>query len=258
MTLSEIKMVLQERGLNPLKRFGQNFLHDQNLIQLIVRTALADQPPGTAVTEIGPGLGALTEELLAQGCAVTALEIDQGLAQILRERLLSNPLFRLIEGDALKIDLETFPAARVVVGNLPYYISTPLLARWMERAEPPQRMVFTLQKEVCERLAAVPGSKSYGSFSVLVQTTYQVSLIRTLPPEVFFPRPEVDSAVVRLERRPVCSVAGEDFVSFQEFVRRAFQQRRKKLSNTLGIDDSRRPEEVAVEEWIKLWQQKQV
>jgi 16S rRNA (adenine1518-N6/adenine1519-N6)-dimethyltransferase len=123
----------------------------------------------------------------------------------------------------------------------------------MESPQPPERMVFTLQKEVAERLAANASQEAYGSLSVLIQTEYRVEYLRALPPEVFYPRPDVDSAVVRLTRLPATFSEAGTAQDFRNFVRKGFSQRRKKLSNTLGIEDHRRPEEVSVKEWLELW-----
>jgi len=257
-TLTEIKRALEERGMRPLSRFGQNFLHDGNLIRALVDEAVAGfDPAADPILEIGPGLGALTGEALARGFAVTSVEIDRGLAAFLRERFAAAPRFILIENDALEILGD--PAAgraiepRILLGNLPYYISTPLLAKAIDLPVPPQRMVLTLQKEVAERLAAKPGTSAFGSISVLVQSFYAVKLIRTLPPTVFYPQPEVDSAAVRLDLLGAPPLAVAERAPFQAFVRKGFSQRRKKLSNTLGIADDRRPEQLSVEDWIVAW-----
>jgi len=259
MTLTEIKRHLEERGLRPLSRFGQNFLYDQNLIRAIVDEALAGLPADATVLEIGPGLGALTGEVLGRGHAVTAIEIDRGLAGFLRERFAAEPKFTLIEGDALDILADPNAGRAIeptlVLGNLPYYISTPLLTRAIDLPLPPQRMVLTLQKEVAERLAAKHGTAAYGSLSIFVQVFYGVRLIRTLPPNVFYPAPEVDSAAVLLERHAAPPLGQEERGPFQAFVKKGFSQRRKKLSNTLGIDDGRRAEELSIADWIVAWRQ---
>ncbi len=257
MTLTEIRRLLDERGFRPLARFGQNFLHDQNLARAIVLEAVAELYPAGPVLEVGPGLGALTELVLEAGLEITALEIDRGLAAILRERLGGNPAFRLVEGDALETLADpAFRAEarpRLFLGNLPYNISTPLLVAVLALPHPPERIVLTLQKEVAERLAARPGTPAYGGLSVQIQCGYAVRLVRTLPPSVFYPVPEVDSAVVRLDRLPSPPIPGEEAQAFYAFVKKGFSQRRKKLSNTLGIADSRRPEELSVADWAAAW-----
>ncbi len=228
------------------------------MVRALVDEALAGfEAAGLPVLEIGPGLGALTGELLARGCDLTAVEIDRGLAGFLRDRFADAPNFKLVEADAL--DILANPAAgraiapRLLVGNLPYYISTPLLTGAIDLPEPPERMILTLQKEVTERLAAKPGTAAYGSLSIFVQTGYAVRLVRMLPPSVFYPQPEVDSAAVRLDRlaEPLLSPAERE--PFQAFVKKGFAQRRKKLSNTLGIADDRRPEALSLTDWIAAW-----
>ncbi|MDE1170014.1 MAG: 16S rRNA (adenine(1518)-N(6)/adenine(1519)-N(6))-dimethyltransferase RsmA [Verrucomicrobium sp.] len=252
MTLTEIKRELAARGMRPLARFGQNFLHDQNAARAVVADALAGQPAGSTVLEVGPGLGALTGLLLEAGCPVTALEIDRGLAAFLRERFAAAPGFTLREGDALRLLPET-AAPQLVAGNLPYYISGPLLAGFLAFSPPPRRMVLTLQKEVAERLAAKPGTEAYGALTVQVQSAYAARLSRVLPPSVFYPQPEVDSAVVVLDLLPAPHLPEGERAAFLAFVKKGFSQRRKKLSNTLGVPEDRRPDALSVAEWVALW-----
>jgi 16S rRNA (adenine1518-N6/adenine1519-N6)-dimethyltransferase len=254
-TLSEIKAVLAARGLRPLKQLGQNFLHDGNLCRGLAEAVMKDQPAGAAVIEIGPGLGALTRPLLNAGASVVALEKDRGLAAYLRETIQEGPRFRLIEGDALDYvppGPEKYP---VVCGNLPYNISTPLLMAWLSTPEPPERMVFTLQKELVERLSAENNNGDYGALTVSVQAEYEVHLTRVLPPSVFYPQPEVESAVVELRRRTQPLLQGTERLRFQKFVRRGFSQRRKKLSNLLPVEEQRRAQQLSVAEWIRLWRE---
>ena len=263
MTLTEIRRLLDERGMRPLARFGQNFLHDQNLARAIVLEAVAELYPAGPVLEVGPGLGALTELILEAGLEITALEIDRGLAAVLRERLGGHPeygaRFHLVEGDALETLADpAFRASagarpRLFLGNLPYNISTPLLVGVLALPQPPERVVLTLQKEVAERLAAKHGTSAYGALTIQIQSGYAVRLVRTLPPSVFYPVPEVDSAVVRLDRLPSPLIPEGEAAAFHAFVKKGFSQRRKKLSNTLGIADSRRAEELSVPDWVAAW-----
>jgi 16S rRNA (adenine1518-N6/adenine1519-N6)-dimethyltransferase len=254
MTKTEIQQVLQERGLRPLKQLGQNFLFDQNLCAWLVQQAVGNTPGDTPVIEIGPGLGALTTGLLERGLRVLALEKDRGLADWLRQRFarpLATGQFRLVEGDALETmnTLEgDFP---LVLGNLPYNISTPLLLQWIQRSRPPHRLFFLLQKEMAQRLAATPRTKEYGAVSVQVQADYKVTLVRTVPASVFYPAPEVASAAVELVRRDDALTEAQR-QSLHDLVRGGFSQRRKKLSNLLEIDESRRAEELTVAEWRNL------
>ena len=184
MTLTEIRAALDSRGLRPLKQLGQNFLHDQNLARWIAERAVEGVVSGATVVEIGPGLGALTESLVGGDLKVIAVEKDRGLCVFLRERFtaeIAGGGFDLREGDAL----ETLPrlevAPVVVCGNLPYYISTPLLMECLRLPGRPARLLFLVQREVGQRLAGLPGSKTYGALSVLVQAVCEVTQVRTLP-----------------------------------------------------------------------------
>lgn len=246
MTLTEIKTVLAQRGLRPLKQLGQNFLFDQNICRQVVASIRTDG----AVYEIGPGLGSLTEYLLAEGREVTAFEIDKGLCVFLRERFENAHGFRLVEGDALE-QLTEKEAPRIVVGNLPYHVTTPLLARVMSYTPLPLEMVYTVQKEAAQRMAAQVGDHEYGAISVLLSSFYEVESIRSLPGRVFYPEPKVESTVVRLTRKETGrSVEAE---AFYRFLRRGFMQRRKKLKNVLPVDLDKRAQELDLEDWWELY-----
>jgi 16S rRNA (adenine1518-N6/adenine1519-N6)-dimethyltransferase len=253
MTLTEIKQTLAARGLRPLKQFGQNFLHDQNLCLWIARAAVEGAPPAAQVLEIGPGLGALTGPLREFGHPILALEKDRGLAGVLRARFEGDNGFVLREGDALELlpELESLP--RYVAGNLPYNISTPLLMACLERPDRPLQMTFTLQKEIVQRLASGSHSEDYSALTVLVQTFYRVENLRTIGGNVFYPAPEVDSAVVRLHLLETPRVEAAEYSAFRDFVKRGFSQRRKKLSNLLPVQDDRRAEHLGVEDWVTLF-----
>jgi len=258
MTLTEIRATLEARGLRPLKQLGQNFLHDQNLAKWLADHAVAGLEVGATVVEIGPGLGALTSVLLSKNLRLIILEKDRGLCLFLRERFapeISRGSLDLREGDALEIlpRLGTTPA--VICGNLPYYISTPLLMECLRLPSLPARLFFLVQKEVGQRLAALPGNKTYGALSVLVQTGYEVSLVRALPGSVFYPAPEVESVAVQLTPRAQPLVDPADRERFAAVVQRGFSQRRKKLSNLLPTDDGRRAEQLSPAEWVALWRQ---
>lgn len=260
MTLTEIRAALDSRGLRPLKQLGQNFLHDQNLAKWLADHAVAGLDPGATVVEIGPGLGALTSVLLAKNLQLIALEKDRGLCLFLREHFapeIARGNLNLREGDALEIlpRLEAAPA--VICGNLPYYISTPLLMECLRLPVPgmPARLFFLVQKEVGQRLAGRPGNKTYGALSVLVQAAYDVSVVRTLPGSVFYPPPEVESVAVQLTPRTQPLIVPADRERFAAVVQRGFSQRRKKLSNLLPTDDGRRAEHLSPAEWVALWRQ---
>jgi len=187
---------------------------------------------------------------LTIGHSVEAFELDQGLIHWLREEFQNEPRFRLIEGDALKT-LSQHPARSLVCGNLPYSISTPLLVQLALRPIPPQTIVVTLQKEVADRYAAAPRTPDYGAVTVLLQSVFAIEKIRQLPPEVFYPRPQIDSTVLRLVRRDSLP---PDREGFHAFVRKGFSQRRKKLKGLLSVDLDRRAEELDPAEWRDLYE----
>jgi 16S rRNA (adenine1518-N6/adenine1519-N6)-dimethyltransferase len=256
MTLTEIRAALEARALRPLKQLGQNFLHDQNLARWLAEHAVAGIEPGATVIEIGPGLGALTEILLEKDLRLIALEKDRGLCVFLREKFateISSDKLDLHEGDALDLLPQLNAAPAVICGNLPYYISTPLLMECLKLPGTPARLFFLVQKEVGQRLASGSGNKTYGAMSVLVQTGYEVAVARTLPGSVFYPPPEVESVAVELTPRAQPLVAPGDREKFAAVVQRGFSQRRKKLSNLLDVDDGRRAEHLSPEEWVELW-----
>ncbi len=227
---------------------GQNFLAEPALATVIAHAL----PKSTRepVQEIGPGLGALTRALLTIGHTVEGFEIDQGLISWLRQSFQNEPRFHLIEGDALKT-LPHHPPRSQVCGNLPYSISTPLLVQLALRSPPPEVIVVTLQKEVADRYLALPRTSEYGAVSVLLQSVFDIEKIRHLPPEVFYPRPQVDSAVLRLTRRPISLT---DLEPFHAFVKKGFSQRRKKLKSLLPVDLDRRAEELNPTEWRSLYE----
>jgi 16S rRNA (adenine1518-N6/adenine1519-N6)-dimethyltransferase len=184
MTLTEIRTALDSRGLRPLKQLGQNFLHDQNLAKWLADHATAELEPGAKVVEIGPGLGALTSVLLEKSLHLIALEKDRGLCVFLREHFglqIAQGTLELWEGDALEMLPQLGKSPAVICGNLPYYISTPLLMECLRLPGTTARLFFLVQKEVGQRLASLPGNKTYGALSVLVQTGYDVAVVRTLP-----------------------------------------------------------------------------
>ena len=243
------------------KRFGQHFLTDRGVIGDIV--AAIDPQPGEALVEIGPGLGALTLPLLEVCRALRVVELDRDLAARLRR----NPALEVIESDALQIDFAGLAAGHAhklrLVGNLPYNISTPILFHLLPAAHVVQDQHFMLQKEVVERMAAVPATKAYGRLSVMLQWRYHVESLFDVPPQAFEPPPRVDSSVVRM--LPWAEPAALDADLLEELVRVAFSQRRKLLRHTLGrwlearawggnFDVQRRAEEVPVAEFVALAQ----
>ncbi len=246
----------------PRKRFGQNFLQNNQVIDHIIR-ALNVQP-GDNVLEIGPGLGALTQPLLRALDALTAIEIDTDLQAHLAAMPAAQGKLRLIDADALTIDYSQFGEALRVIGNLPYNISTPLLLHLLRFASHIDDMHFMLQKEVVERMSAGPGIKAYGRLSVILQYYCDVEHLFNVPPEAFHPAPKVDSAVVRLTPYLVSPYPFVEFSDLERLVARAFSMRRKTLANNLkpeisaaeltalGIDPSLRPEQISVLDYVRL------
>src|SRR5271156_2923484 len=233
MTLTEIRAALDSRGLRPLKQLGQNFLHDQNLAKWLADPAVTGLGVGEAGVEIGPGLGALTSVLLAKNLHLIALEKDRGLCVFLRDHFgpeIARGSLDLREGDALEILPRLGVAPAVICGNLPYYISTPLLMECLRLPGLPARLFFLVQKEVGQRLASLPGNKTYGAPSGLGHAGYDVALVRTLPGSVFYPPPEIESVAVELTPRAQPLVSLEDRERFAAVVQRGFSQRRKKIS----------------------------
>ena len=193
MTLSEVRGVLDELGIRPSKVLGQNFLVDANILRIIVEQA--DVRRDETVLEIGPGLGVLTGALMDRAGLVIAVEKDRRLCEFLREKF---PKLQLIEGDAVDVKL---PACDKVVANLPYNISTPILERFVEGEEKPRRLVLTLQREVAQRLAARPRTKDYGALTLFTGLYYHVTVAHVISPHCFFPEPQVESAIVVLDRQ---------------------------------------------------------
>jgi len=245
----------------PRRRFGQNFLVDQGIINAIV--AAINPLRGDTVVEIGPGLGALTEPLLARVDHLHVVEIDRDLIGRLRRQ---HPADRLSvhEGDALAFDFSTLGRGLRLVGNLPYNISTPLLFHLAAYGDAVRDMHFMLQKEVVERLVAVPGDSDFSRISVMLQYRFHLEWLLDVPPESFDPAPKVDSAVVRLIPKTAAELDARDPARLERIVQQAFSQRRKMLRNTmkgvldeaafaeLGIDPTRRAEDLAVADYVRI------
>ena len=246
---------------------GQNFLIDKNIVRKIVR--LAQLQPGETVLEIGPGRGVLTEALLEASGQVVAIEVDGALCAHLRETLRARPNFQLIEGDALAFDYALVPSPFLVVANLPYYVSTPLLFRLLEQRKRIDRMALMLQEEVAVRLAAAPGGREYGALSIAAQLWCDVRVAFKVSASCFRPKPQVGSAVVALTPLAQPRVAVRDEKVFFKVVRGGFAHRRKALLNSLrdegfaaaptaaalektGIDPRRRAETLSLAEFAAL------
>lgn len=215
----------------PLKRLGQHFLIDPNLNRKIIN--LADLTSDTFVCEIGPGGGALTRNLCQVAGQVLALEVDPRMVQFLRTEFQNCPNLEIREADALQFPFEQLPSSAVVVANLPYNISTPILFRLLEAREKIARMIFTIQSEVAHRLVAPPGTKEYGILSVVVQHFANVRYGFAISRKCFRPIPEVDSEVIRLDIRVPQTYSVEETERFVWVVRAAFGHRRKTLFNAL-------------------------
>ena len=251
----------------PRKRLGQHFLIDPNLLRKIV--GLADLQSSDFVCEIGPGGGALTVLLCQAAQHVLALEVDPRMVEFLKTELTEYANLNVQEQDALKFPFDQLEPSSVVVANLPYNISTPILFRLLEAQHTMSRMVLMLQLEVAKRLVAKPGSKDYGVLSVMVQHLAEVKFGFKVSRQCFRPVPDVDSGVVRLDIRQDRKEQPEDLAHFQRTVRAAFGQRRKTLLNAFrsagisdqlleraeqgtGISLTRRAETLAVQEFRNL------
>lgn len=263
MKLSTITASLAHIGMKPTRSLGQNFLHDQNLAEWIV--AQLGLKAGEAWLELGPGLGALTEFALARSANGLLIEKDARMVGFLQERF---PGLEIVHGDATEFDVrELFARGPVkVMGNLPYYVSSQILFQFTDEPSPVSVLVFTLQKELAERLSAEPRTKAYGALTLLIGRRWCVKYLRTLPGSVFHPAPNVDSAVVAITPRPVGALPECDGARFRKLVKQGFSQRRKQLRKNLadqrldwpalcahlGVEETMRAEELSLEQWIAL------
>lgn len=247
---------------NPRKRFGQNFLNDTHVIEAIVN---AIHPlPEDNFLEIGPGLGALTLPLLSRLPKLVAIELDRDLFQYLSELPAGQNKLKLISADALTIDYSEFAKDLRIIGNLPYNISTPLLFHLLKFIPFIKDMHFMLQKEVVDRMAASPGSKTYGRLSIILQYQCKVESLFSVPPEAFDPPPKVNSAIVRLVPYQQCPFDEVPLNLLAQVVTTAFSMRRKTLINNLkkiislvqlenlGIEGTKRPEEISIVEYVQI------
>ena len=269
----EIDRVLKANGLAMTKKFGQNFLISGPMREKLV--SLMEVESGMKVWEIGPGLGAITHMLLRDGVNLTAFEIDHGFVKILNEQAFNDEEnFSLVEGDALKtlFKKRLLPLPERIIGNLPYNVGSVIIAKLIEQSYLPPMMVFTLQKEVVDRMVGKVGSENYSSFSVLTQIDYENTLSLKLSRGCFWPQPNVDSAVVVMKRREHSLVPDEYRETFLTLLRAIFQQRRKTVRNNLqsslygnsgkdfvelvlrqsGLDGSERAEVLPVEKIVEM------
>lgn len=269
------KDIIRHYDIKPRKKLGQSFLIDQNVIQKIA--AAADIAKEDIVVEIGAGIGVLTENLAQRSRKLIAVELDEKLVEILKEKLVRYGNAEVYSGDILKLDFNsistTYKCKLKVIGNVPYNISSPLVFHLLDSREAISGFILMLQKEVVERLAAGPGSKSYGVPSVLLQMFASVEKVFNVPADCFYPRPKVESAVIRgiFLEKPRMELSSAAF--FTQLVKASFAQRRKMLINNLkhsrllseieeekirdilenaGIDGRRRGETLSVKEFGNL------
>lgn len=247
------------------KRFGQNFLQDQSVIDDIV--AAFDPQAGQHLIEIGPGRAALTIPLLQQGDQLDVIELDRDLVPLLEARLAIYPHLTIYQADALTFNFRSLQNQQEklrIIGNLPYNITTPLLFHLLDQSDCIEDMFFMLQREVVERICAQPGTKRYGRLSIMVQYRCQAELLFIVPPEAFEPIPKVESAIIYLH--PLAERIGGDvdIQALGQVVTQAFSQRRKTIANTLknlvgleiliasGIDLEQRPETITVVQYVEI------
>ncbi len=248
------------------KRFGQNFLIDEQVIELICRVFAAPANKEHALIEIGPGRGALTSALLKLEQPLTALELDRDLIPILQTRFSHHRHFTLVQGDALQTDFGEIAQSKPMrlVGNLPYNVATPLIFQLLDDIDSIIDMHFMLQWEVVARLCAIPGAAHYGQLSVVVQNLCDVKALFQVPPTAFSPAPKVESGFIALTPRARPLVPKELHPSFNKLVKTAFAHRRKTLRNNLkgmlstteieatGIDPGARAETLSLDDYAKL------
>jgi len=271
MTLSraDVRRLLDDHGLRPHRSLGQNFVVDANTVRRIARVARVG--PGQRVLEIGAGLGSLTLALSDTGAEVLAVEVDRGLAAVLRE-VVADRAVSVVEADALTVDFTTLlgPDDRarpwVLVANLPYNVATPIVISVLESAPTVARLVVMVQREVAERWVATAGQSAYGAVSVKIAYWARASILGRVPSTVFLPRPKVESALVKIERRDVPAVdpARVTYDRLCEVVGAGFSHRRKMLRRSLlevvgpdafaaaGVSPQDRAEDLTVEQWGDL------
>jgi len=260
-----IDELLSEHGLAPRRDLGQNFVADANTVRRIAR--LADIGPDDHVVEIGAGLGSLTLALAESGAEVVAVEVDHGVAPVLRQIVEPLANVRVVEADAMTLDWPALlgdTGGWVLVANLPYNVATPLVCDLLDGVPQIERMLVMVQREAAERFCAVPRTPQYGAVSVKVAHWATARIVGHVPASVFVPRPNVESSLVEIRRRPQPVVDAALRERTFSLVRTAFQQRRKMLRRSLagavapevfdaaGIDAQRRPEELDITEWGRL------
>lgn len=272
----KVKQLLARYGLHPKKRFGQNFLIDRNILVKILDASGLNAD--SCILEIGAGLGTVTSEAAHKAKQVVAVEKDKDLIPVLQETAGGLGNVEILQADFLELDMEEFLTSRfgknrcTVIANLPYYITTPIIVKLLNVKSRIDRMVLMVQKEVADRIKASPDTPNYGSLSVLIQYHCAIDIIAQAKRTIFYPAPEVDSSVVRLDVRQTPAVVVPDEALFFKIVRASFGQRRKTLLRSLsgspdlgwskekartaldraGIDPSRRGETLSLDEFASL------
>lgn len=270
-----IRYIMEKYGFRFSKSLGQNFLIDDSIVESIIDGA--EVGPDDVVLEVGPGIGVMTHAMAQRAKKVVAIEIDNSLLPVLDETLGEEDNVEVVNGDVLKVNLQQIIDEKLdgqapkVVANLPYYVTTPIIMRFLEEQIPVTDIVVMVQKEVADRMVADPGTKIYGALSVVVQYYAEPSKIVKVPPSVFMPQPNVESSVVRLQKRTEPPVDLKEPDLFFKTVRSAFMKRRKTLLNALssgelgvskdqvkevlescGIDPKRRGETLDMNEFAAL------
>lgn len=264
---SVIKRLLAENGLNPLKKFGQNFLIDQNIAD---KTADAAAPPDSNVLEVGIGLGALTDSLCQSAKRVVTIEIDKGLANLAAETQREHSNLHIIENDFLKTDLETISKNYFsgepfyACGNLPYYITAPIIMKILESDSPVISFTAMVQKEVAQRLAARPKDSEYGIITAAVDYFGGAKMLFSVSKNCFYPAPKIDSAVIKINIERKHKIPFNDY---RDVVKAAFAMRRKTISNNLkklyggktaeilascGISKAARPQDISSDDYLRI------
>jgi len=260
---SVIKALLDSLDHRPNKGLGQNYLIDSNILGIIV--AAAEISPDDQLLEVGPGLGALTQVLLATGAKLIAVEKDQTMVAHLKNHFAE---LELLEADVLDVNLNELFAGGInkIVANLPYSAGSRFIVNALEAAPLPEKMVFMVQREVADRLTAQPGSKTFGPLAIWSQLNYAVKNIKNVSPTCFMPAPKVWSAVVCFEKRAAPLADVQDYERFKKLIKLCFTQRRKQIGSNLrknapeffqtlekcGIDPAARPEQISIERWAAM------
>jgi len=262
--IDEIKKDLKILGVEPKKKFGQNFLIDEKALDMIINTA--DVEKGENVIEVGPGTGILTQRLIETGANITSIEIDWNLAEFLRNKFERKDNFELIEIDALKFD----PPEKEykLIANIPYYITSPLISHFLESENKPKKIVLLIQKEVAQKIAAKEGKLNV--LAIHVQTFGKPRIVEIVHKEAFYPAPKVDSAILEIEIFDEPLVSESEIKDLFKIVHAGFMHKRKTMHNALirgmqlsgedadkllekcGIDPDLRPQHLSIQDWYKI------